>query len=602
MSAPTRPVARLAQLLPRTRDALTILMVVAAASVALTVIDDTYKSRVLTLMIFWATVGASWNIVGGYAGQFSLGQAAFIGLGSYTTVLALIHWDLTPWIGVLLGAVVCAGGAVLIGIPTFRLRGTYFVLATLTFPLVLELIAQYYELHEVVVPLKTEQPARFMQFIDPKSYGWVFLGLLTVTLLFTAWLNRNDFGLRLRATRADQRAAQSVGINTAYAKLVAFAVSAAVAGMCGGVYIGLLFVVTPESVLGLNLSVQAIVVALVGGIGTLAGPVVGAVTLIPTEEFLRARWGEFSGVSGLFYGAILMVIVVFAPDGVIGRLARLRSLVRQRGRSDPAAGSQASIATVDHERIHLLSPRRAGGDPGSGPALVLTGVSHSYGGVRALNDVSVTAADGSFLAIVGPNGAGKTTLFDVITGFARPREGRVSLYGKDITGRKPHTIARHGLRRTFQTPRLFTGMTVRDNLRLGQAVSDPSEVELTAQILGLGELLDVDANDVSSSSARIVEIARALAGRPQLLLLDEPLAGLDWNEAERVMEILAALADVGFCVVIIEHTLGVVSRFVDEIVVLDQGAVLAVGKPDAIMEDATVVESYLGPAWAGASA
>ena len=600
MSSSTTPVARLAQLLPRAGDALTILVVVAAASVALIVIDDNYKSRILTLMIFWATVGASWNIIGGYAGQFSLGQAAFIGLGSYTTVLALVHWDLTPWLGILLGAAVCAGGAVLIGIPTFRLRGTYFVLATLTFPLVLELIAQYYELHEVIVPLKTEQPLRFMQFTDPKSFGWIFLGLLTLTMLFTAWLNRNDFGLRLRATRADERAAQSVGINTAQAKLVAFAVSAAVAGMCGGVYIGLLFVVTPESVLGLNLSVQAIVVVLVGGIGTLAGPAVGAVTLIPTEEFLRARWGEFSGVSGLFYGVILMVVVVFAPDGIIGRLARLRSFIQGGARSDVAAASNAAIAAVDRERIHLLSPRRAEGETASAPALVLTGVSHWYGGVRALNDVSVTATDGTFLAIVGPNGAGKTTLFDVITGFARPREGQVSLYGKEITGRRPHTIARRGLRRTFQTPRLFTGMTVRDNLRLGQAVADPAEVELTARILGLGELLDTKADAISSSSARLVEIARALAGRPQLLLLDEPLAGLDWNEAERVMEVLAALADVGFCVVIIEHTLGVVSRFVDEIVVLDQGAVLAAGEPDAIMEDATVVESYLGPAWADA--
>jgi branched-chain amino acid transport system permease protein len=299
--------------------ALVPIALVAVAGLALAlVVDDRYYHRVITLVFVWATMGLAWNIISGYAGQTSFGHQAFFGIGAYVTVLLVVTVKLTPWIGIALGALAAVVAAVIIGLPTFRLAGIYFALATLAYPLILRIAMDFLGYQEVSIPMMRERPGTYMQFKDPRLYDLLALGAMTATLLLSHWIETSRLGYALRALKENEAAAEATGVDTFRAKMLAYMLSAAPAAVIGAIYVhAILFVVTPEAVFGVLVIVQTLVVCLVGGVGSKWGPVIGAAVMVPLSEMLDATVGDrLPGIQGVVYGGALVLVMLFAPEGI----------------------------------------------------------------------------------------------------------------------------------------------------------------------------------------------------------------------------------------------------------------------------------------------
>src|SRR5690242_437000 len=293
----------------RSRRTLTTSLVAIAAIAAVwiglsLVVTNSYYQLMLTLVPIWAVLGLSWNLLSGYTGLVSFGHAAFFGLGAYTVTIALVHFDITPWLGIPLGMVVGTIAGVVIGYPTFRLRGHYFALSMLAYPMALLYVFVWLGYQEVALPMKREAPAYFMQFSDYRVYIALAVGLLVVALLISLAIERSRFGLSLLAIKQNEPAAEAAGIDTLAWKMRAIMLSGALAAAAGGLYAVVQLVVTPESVFGMLTSAQALIVTLFGGVGTLWGPVIGAAILVPMSEALQAKLGNvLPGIQGVVFGA-----------------------------------------------------------------------------------------------------------------------------------------------------------------------------------------------------------------------------------------------------------------------------------------------------------
>jgi ABC-type branched-subunit amino acid transport system ATPase component/ABC-type branched-subunit amino acid transport system permease subunit len=583
-----------------------ILAFVAVYGVVALLVTNTYQQLIMTVVPVWAVMGLSWNLLSGYSGLISFGHASFFGLGAYFVVLALINFDLTPWIGIPIAAMLGAIAGLIVGIPTFRLRGHYFALAMLAYPLALLYVFEWLGYQEVAVPMKREAPAAYMQFADQRVYVFIALALLLAAMIITRLVERSRFGRSLLAIKQDETAAEASGIDTLRWKLKAITLSGAMAGAIGGFYAVVLLIVTPPAVFGMLVSAQALVVAMFGGVGTVWGPVIGAVTLVPLADILHAELGHIvPGIQGVIYGLAIIAVVMLAPEGVFWRI---RDLLRRRATPDrttrPAAAgpSAAPAAAGGPAGADIEAPKRRA-SVNQPVVLQVEALSKSFGGLHAVKDVSFAVHEGEILGIIGPNGAGKTTLFNLLNGFAAPDAGRVLLHGEDVTHTRPNRICRRGVGRTFQVVKPFARMSVADNVVIGayvRAAEDDAAraLALTAlETVGLTADAERAAGQLTNRQLRLMELARALASQPKIVLLDEILAGLSHDEVHELISIVRRLPDLGITVVIIEHTMQAMVRLVDRFVVLDHGAVLADGEPDAITRDPRVIEAYLGRKW-----
>jgi branched-chain amino acid transport system permease protein len=524
----------------------------------------------------------------------SFGHAAFFGLGAYTVTIALVNYDVTPWLGIPLGMVVGTVAGVVIGYPTFRLRGHYFALSMLAYPMALLYVFEWLGYQEVALPMKREAPAYFMQFSGYRVYIALAVGLLVVALLISLAIERSRFGLSLLAIKQNEPAAEAAGIDTLAWKMRAIMLSGALAAAAGGLYAVVQLVVTPDSVFGMLTSAQALIVALFGGVGTLWGPLIGSAILIPLSETLQANLGDkIPGIQGVVYGIAIILVVLLAPEGIYWRLRDWLRRPRALGLGpvDPIAPPIAAAAPEP------VRPQRA-------PILTVSNLSKSFGGLRAVADASFTVGDGEILGIIGPNGAGKTTLFNLLNGFLPPDAGTVTFAGRELIGLKPNRICRLGIGRTFQVVRAFARLSVLDNVVVGAYAKTASDAEAIAAAsaalaqVGLTGRAGALAGSLTNKELRLMELARALAGQPRLLLMDEPLAGLASHEIEDMLEVIRALAAQGTTVVIIEHTMRAMVRLAERFIVLDHGAILAAGLPGEIVKDESVIEAYLGKKWA----
>jgi ABC-type branched-subunit amino acid transport system ATPase component/ABC-type branched-subunit amino acid transport system permease subunit len=539
-------------------------------------------------------MGLSWNLLSGYTGLVSFGHAAFFGLGAYTVTIALVDFDITPWLGIPLGMLVGTVAGVVIGYPTFRLRGHYFALSMLAYPMALLYVFVWLGYQEVALPMKREAPAYFMQFSDYRVYIALAVALLVVALLISLAIERSRFGLSLLAIKQNEPAAEAAGIDTLAWKMRAIMLSGALAAAAGGLYAVVQLVVTPDGVFGMLTSAQALIVALFGGVGTLWGPLIGSAILIPLSEALQANLGDkIPGIQGVVYGIAIILVVLLAPEGIYWR-------VRDFLRRPRATG----LGPVD-----LIAPPIAAAAPEPAPQqrlpiLTVSNLSKSFGGLRAVAQASFTVGDGEILGIIGPNGAGKTTLFNLLNGFLPPDEGTVTFAAHELIGLKPNRICRLGIGRTFQVVRAFARLSVLDNVVVGAYAKTASDAEAVAAAsaalaqVGLTGRAGALASSLTNKELRLMELARALAGQPRLMLMDEPLAGLASHEIEDMLEVIRALAAQGTTVVIIEHTMRAMVRLAERFIVLDHGAILAVGHPGEIVKDESVIEAYLGKKWA----
>ncbi|MFN0317319.1 MAG: ABC transporter permease subunit [Burkholderiales bacterium] len=558
-------------------------------------VEDRYYQLILTITPIWAAVGVAWNIFSGYSGLVSFGHAAFFGVGAYTVALLQVSAGVSPWIGIPLGGAAGATAGLVIGYPTFRLRGHYFALAMLAYPLVLLYVFQWLGFQEVSLPMAREAPAAYMQFASQRTYVVLAVALLIATLAVNLYVDRSRFGLSLLAIKENEAAAMASGINPLLWKLKAMVLSAFLTAIAGGLYAVVLLIVTPDTVFGMLASSRALIVTLFGGIGTVAGPVIGALVLIPLGEILHAHLAEsLPGIQGVVLGLAIIAVVSLCPQGIL-----------------PWARARLRPSNTSHQALQFdATPfaREVTTPAGNTPVLEVRNVAVSFGGVHALRNVSFDARQGEILGIVGPNGAGKTTLFNILNGFVTPTLGKVSFEGQEVTGQRAFEICRAGIGRTFQIMRPFAALSVLQNVVVGAFAHEARDAAAYAKArealrrVGLVQIEHALASSLTTIELRLMELARALASEPRLLLLDEILAGLGTGEVEHMLKTIASVRRQGMTIIIIEHTMHAMVRIADRLVVLNHGQVLETGEPQAVMNLPSVIEAYLGNRWAAHAA
>lgn len=575
------------------------ILVIAALSLPLWFRGD-YVLFLATQAGVMMLVAIGLNFLTGYAGQVSLGHGALVALGSYATALLMVdaHWSF--WSSALVGVAVATIAGLVMALPALRLSTWYFALVTLTFAqVVTDLLVEWRGLTRgfsgiVGIPA----PAIGGHPLSPVQVYLVIV--LCVVLAFVAIRNLtlSRYGRGMIAARDNPLAATASGVSLLRIKLFAFAVSAALAGLAGAFFAVQKTVITPED-FSADFSIFFLLTIVVGGLGKRWGPVVGTLIFFLLPELL----GALQSWRLLIYGVLLLVLMVFAPHGVMGMPLWRRWRVR--------------AATRDETGADAVSAR-----PVARLGLSVNALHKQFGGVAALRGCTLAAEPGSTHALVGPNGSGKTTTLNVISGFIRSDSGSVRIGDTDVSGRAPHRIARLGVGRTFQTPKLLPDVTVLDNVRLGGFASErATAVEIALglprarrdrhegsaaamallRFVGLGERADALAGDLPHGQQRLVEIARAMAGHPSLLLLDEPAAGLSMDELDRLAALIEAIGALGTTVLIVEHHLELIARISRSVTVLDRGTVLAAGTPDEVFSHPEVARAYMGREGTGGS-
>nr|WP_247887189.1 branched-chain amino acid ABC transporter ATP-binding protein/permease [Azospirillum sp. SYSU D00513] len=537
-----------------------------------------YELRVLTVAGVYALAVTGFQIVFGLAGALSLAHGAFFGLGAYATGILGSRYGLgfaaTFPLSLLLPLVV----ALLVGLPVLRLESHYFALATLG-------VAQVVLLLAVNLPDLTGGANGLPGVPGVVLFGWaVPRGLPLAALVWgmvafgglLAWrVARGRLGRALVLVRDDPLAAAALGLDVGRLRLAAFALSAVFAGAAGALSVHTQRVVSPE-VLEFPVMVSVLTMAVVGGRGRVAGAILGALLLIHLPEWFRALERSYL----IVYGVALLAAVIAAPQGLTGLLDRL---LPPRDRAPPRP-------------VPPAEPARSG----PGPALVVRGLAKSFGGVRAVDGVSFALEPGAITGLIGPNGSGKTTVINLLSGLERPDAGTVELFGTETAGWRPDRIARAGLARTFQSGALPDGATVLEAVAAARLAEDPGLVPAEAHALwalerlGAGGLAGRLCGDLPAALRRRVELARALARRPGLLLLDEPAAGLtDAEKADLAGHLRAAAAE-GTAVLVVEHDMGFLLPLAGRVLCLDQGRLLYEGPPEGVRRDPAVVAAYLG--------
>jgi branched-chain amino acid transport system permease protein len=556
-----------------------------------------YKDA-LIWFFFFAAAASAWNIVGGFGGQFSLGHTAFFGIGAYTSTLLFIKLQVNPWLGMLAGGFLAVVFALLIGYPCFRLRSHFFALATLAVGEVLRIIATYWRgltngSVGFLIPIKPG--LKHFVFVSKTPYAYMALIFMVSMVLISFIIRRSKLGYYLQAIKEDQDAAEALGINSTRNKMHSLIISAASTSFAGTFYAQYLCFVDPDIAFSVLFSIRLILISIIGGMGTIWGPVVGSLIITFLEMAIRTLLGgEYAPIGFTLYGIIFIVVVIMLPAGFVGLFQQMKKpMLLEKPKEKVTEAIVPPMIT--------FGPFSKTVTEENAPLLEIKGLTKSFGGLIAVRGVSLGIRRGEILGLIGPNGAGKTTLFNLISGFIAPDEGKVFFKGQDITGLSPpHRVCDRGILRTFQIVKPFGDLSVLENVVIGAFYNctDRQEAWHRAEELlafgGLSKYRNTPASSLTLADRKRLELVRALAGGPELLLLDEIMAGLNPKECQDAMQLVQEISRQGITILIIEHVMKVIMNLSHRIIVLNYGEKIAEGQPAEIAENAKVIAAYLG--------
>ena len=590
-----------------------LILAVVGASVLLN--GDDYVTAVAVTVATYAMLGLGLNIVVGYAGLLDLGYAAFFAIGAYTSSLLMTqaHWNFFATLPL---AILFTGTAgAILGYPTLRLRSDYLAIVTLGFGEMTRITFNNWGY--------AGGPNGILQIPWPDFFGYelntqgdfliVGLILLAVAMIFARNLDHSRLGRGWVAIREDEFAAESVGVPSLRLKLFAYVMGGMWGGLAGAFFATRIGAIDPTS-FTFQLSVLVLIVIVLGGIGSLPGVLVGALVVVAMPEVLR----EFADRRLLIFAVLLIGMMLVRPQGLWPRIRRKPKPFYglDEEESEDVAGRilrEHQVQMEERDRRHAAAGRQV---PAKGEALLeVEGVVQQFGGLRAVDNVTFDVHRGEIFSIIGPNGGGKTTLFNCITGVQKPKRGKIRFDGRSVVGLRPHVIVSRGIGRTFQGIRLFKNMAVFENVMVGlyprhrtmtwqTMLHTPGERKDEVRTLqesrrwlgfvGLELVAGRLATELSYADQRRVEIARALAAHPHLVLFDEPAAGMNPTEKLELVGIIRKIRDLGITVVLIDHDMSLVMRVSDRIAVLDHGMLIALGEPAEIQQNPAVIEAYLG--------
>jgi ABC-type branched-subunit amino acid transport system ATPase component/ABC-type branched-subunit amino acid transport system permease subunit len=580
--------------------------------------DNRYYQTIIILSLLLAIMATGWNIISGFAGYVSLGQTVFLGIGAYTTAIFSLRVfgpdefgqaGANPFYFIPVSAIVAGLFAAAVGPILMRTRGHSFVILTIAFLFVMQLVTLNwtdltYGNRGLSLPLPTW----------PREWGnlpfyYIFFGLLLVSVATAWWIRRTKFGMGLVAIREDEDKAASVGVTTPIYKTLAFIASAVWIGAAGGVYAYYLSFIDPRNQFDIVYSVFVVLAVLLGGRGTIWGPVLGAFILEPVNQITNNDFDRWFGsgfwdanVRLIFFGALLGLVILFLPRGIIPSVG---DILRRRRQAE-TAGLVGARFERKPMRVVERGAEEAAQAP-AGPLLETRGVRKRFGGVKAVDDVSLAVERGTITALIGPNGSGKTTLFNLIDGTMAPDAGEIWFDGERIDGLAPYRRAHRGIARTFQITRLFRQMTVLENVvaplrsfswrGLGADAVSGREAERAHELLefvGMHRFADHRAGELSYGQGKLVELAQILMLDPKLIMLDEPAGGINPTLIAHMEEMIRELNRQGTTFLIVEHNMPLILGLCRPVCVLARGQRICEGTPDEVQADPAVLDAYLG--------
>ena len=600
--AATPPVA-----LARAPSRLPWIALILVLAIALPLIPFYFKVSDYVLNIFMNSVTYAMAVLGmvvvlGYAGQINLAQAAFFGFGAYAVALGTVSFGLPFWLAFAIGMLLAGAAGLILGLTTLRLGGHYLAMITISFQMIFDLVVvNWVELTHGPDGIPGVPRPSFFGHVLNDQRGFLLFATLALYLLiwFVWWLPNTRLGRAMRAVRDNELAAETIGVHTLRTKVIAFTMSAVLGGIGGGLYAVGFSYISPDN-FNFARSIEFLTATLLGGAQSAFGGTLGTVLIVLLPEWFKDFPEGLRFLTKVYlaiYGLAVILIMVFMPEGIWGLIKTTWGRVRKA--PAPVTGAVPAL-NFDIKVEHATAVLR------------LTNLHKHFGGLKAVDGVDLEVAPGTVHALIGPNGSGKTTTLNVVSGIYRPTDGKVEFDGTDISVASPHQRAGLGMGRTFQNIRLFQSMTALENVMVGaQRDNNPLQAgheslrlrALSAmQFVGILDRAHAIVRNLPYGHQRLVEIARALAGHPKFLLLDEPGAGLNQTEKQELVGLLKRFRGHGLTIFLIDHDMGLVEKVSDKITVLNFGKKIAEGTPQEVLRHPDVIAAYLGEGPTGAAA